>query len=551
MKRWIHRWAVPVVLAGVLGACGEPPTATPADTVIVGGAADPLPPEARLYLRTKVAGLNAMLGRDMQLQWAREGETAAIIDGRRARMMSELASSLEQLNAAPLTGDRPALSMAANLATTAPACVVNQNASLTPCILVATSSAKLNGTGSVYTDVALPVSHTTVTTVVVDGNIFASPQTQSPGFGYGTYSHSAPISFTPINCSLNGHNLTETTTHLVNFTGDMIFAFIPNPIGVNLSGSKPSSGADACQANGLTVSVSPRTIREHNDMAYIDVGNIPDGCQLRVLTSRAIVEIVELQHPYYAAYPTGGTGSTTITASCYNGQAFGVSTLQVIAGGDEEECDDDDGDPEWETRKGSATQLNRSCSPGGGEDRECGWFQWEISFDGGDNWFPYGDPFFHCDGDDWPPAPMRKGPRSMTPDRTPTAEAPAGPSSWRVGIMAKSGVARPYVTRPAGSAMPIVVIDDKRATAADLEAVLRGVPEAHTFTGASRPTASARMLSLNPARSRKAFNRIESETGGLFTQLKSAKVQSVKGLGSGKYIEATITRPDVPRRLQR
>jgi hypothetical protein len=405
---------------------------------------------------------------------------------------------------------------------TAPDCYLN--GTLNGCFLWATHWILVNGTGHVSQATSTTMSHSAVVGYSLDGQQQPNIAVGGSGFSFTSGSLEKDFSFTGADCNVRAHTIQSSATHLISYT-------VVGAAGqsVQLNGARNSPGGDSCEYKGLSVGISPSSIG-FNQTATITIGGLKECTNASAASSNTnVVTVQEANGTTFTAFPQDA-GTATITASC--GTQRGSASLTVTA-------------PDSTCTPAAATSVGavhaQSCSPssggGGGTSQDCGWYTWEISFDGGVTWSPYGSPFWYCpDGS--------QGATAIGPVQ-PTGSGIVRKVAYKVSLF---GTVIPgprtvlaYADLKAHG-NPVIVIDTTRASTMDLEAVLQALAPVSQFSDADQLITNGRMSAMTKPRSAAAKARAAGEDAELLRNLLSAKEADIKGIGRGRLLEVTVLR---------
>jgi hypothetical protein len=407
-------------------------------------------------------------------------------------------------------------------ASQAPACLYILG--LNDCFLDWYSTVDYHGSGTVYQSAAGVFHHNTSTTIWDNGSQIGIPKTTA-NFGLQP-TWSSPYSFSPSdpNCFNADHNITETTSHHISLgITDVGLA----------EGSQESNDHSQCFRKYLTVSLSPATISVGAN-ATVSVGHLPSGiCGLSISGSNADVASTQDYGNGILAATGLEAGTASITAKCSDGTS-GSAVLTVK----DDQCNLDPA-----TSVGRLHALDCSSTPpsggGAGDDSDCGWYEWEISFDGGVTWEPDGAPFWYCPGGGEAATAIGRGTGA-------TSRPAASDSTYQISLFGTSlpGSQTVMAYRDfRGHHEPIVVVDTSRATATELEAVLQALSEVATFAPSDTRATGGRLQSQATPGSLMAKGREASEDAKLLRDLAKSPITDVDGLGQGRLMQASVGRP--------
>lgn len=406
---------------------------------------------------------------------------------------------------------------------TAPDCYVN--GTLNGCFKYADHSISVGGTGHVWQATGTTMSHSAVVGDTVDGQLKPNITVGGQGFSHTSGTLSEDFSFSGVDCNSAAHTITSSATHLISFT--LLGAMGES---VQLNGSKNSPGGDSCEYKGLTVSVDPASIGL-NETASISIGGLKECVGASASSSNTdVVTVTEANGTTFIAFPQSA-GTATINASC--GTQKGSASITVTA--PEEGCNP----------AATSVDVGRTydeCNPagggdgGGGTNPDCGWYTYEISYDGGVTWYPYGEPFWYCPG-----GQNQTGIGRMQPDgrRTPV-KVEYKVSLFGTTIPGRRTVIAYRDVKSHGNTL--VVIDTTRASTMELEAVLQALASISEISDRDQSITDARMNAMTKPRSATAKARARGEDMVLLHNLLSARETSVKGIGKGRVLEATVLR---------
>jgi hypothetical protein len=187
---------------------------------------------------------------------------------------------------------------------------------------------------------------------------------------------------------------------------------------------------------------------------------------------------------------------------------------------------------------------NSTTNGGGGQDLRCGWYTYEISFDGGATWSPVGETFEICE--------EIQGMTNVAPASTNGATASRGPTPVRlpVTILGKGELRdapHAFIYRDMKSdGVPVIAVDTTIAKPGALEAAFLALGEIRDFTTDSRVT-HARIVVGDYRLGDAAKIRAATRGRQFLSEVRSAPEAAISGIAKGRALHVTIDRLNTSR----